>query len=400
MDGGSFRKRLGRAHGGVAILALIALVAFTGCAGDDGGGGTTQDGGGDKGTLNLALMGPTTGDYANYGTDWENAINLAVEEVNSGDECDGYTLETQTYDDLADPQAGVSAANQLVASETFALIGPIFSSVTIPVSEVTERAQIPSFNASSATEVTDRGLEFVFRMAFRDDQAGPFDAGTARDVMGADTAIAIHDNSAFAKGLAEEFVGAFEEQGGEVLATEVINPGESDYTAVLSDIKTQDPDVVYYSGYFAEGGLLVKQGKELGLEKDGPGTGWLFGNSNFDPSFTKIAGDAAEGVLFGTWPSPAVDPAMAEYAAAYEAASNAQPGALGHWGYDAVKLICAGITETGEADGPALADLLHSGTFSYEGVSGPIEYDEKGDRKFPPLTVLTVENGEFTVYGE
>ena len=376
------------------ILALTALAA---CGGDEDGA-ADQDGGG--GTLNLAVMGPTTGDYANYGTDWENAVNLAVDEVNSGDECGGYTVETSSYDDQADPQQGVSAANQLVAEEPFALIGPIFSSVTIPVSEVTERARIPSFNASSATEVTDRGLNYVFRMAFRDDQAGAFDAQTALEIIGAQTAVAMHDNTAFAKGLATEFAAAFEEGGGDVLSTEVINPGESDYTAVLSGVQRQNPDLVYYSGYFAEGGLLVKQGKELGLEQEGPGTGWLFGNSNFDPSFPKIAGDAAEGVLLGTWPSPAVDPAMAEYADAYEEAYNAEPGALGHWGYDAVKLICAAITEMGNADTEELADMLHAGEFSYTGVSGPIEYDEKGDRQFPPLAVLTVENGEFAVYEE
>jgi branched-chain amino acid transport system substrate-binding protein len=380
---------------------IVALIALAACGGD-GGGTADQDGGG-GGTLTLAVMGPTTGDYANYGTDWENAVNLAREEINanSGEECAGYTIETTTYDDQADPQQGVSAANRLVAEEPFALIGPIFSSVTIPVSEVTERAQIPSFNGSSATEVTDRGLNYVFRMAFRDDQAGPFDAQTALEIMNAQTAVAIHDNTAFAKGLANEFVKAFEEGGGDVLSTEVINPGESDYTAVLSGVQRQNPDVVYYSGYFAEGGLLVKQGKELGLEKEGPGTGWLFGNSNFDPSFTKIAGEAAEGVLFGTWPSPAVDPAMAEYAEAYEEAYNQEPGALGHWGYDAVKMICAAITEMGgEADAEQLVDMLHAGEFSYTGVSGPVEYDEKGDRQFPPLAVITVENGEFTVYEE
>jgi branched-chain amino acid transport system substrate-binding protein len=292
----------------------------------------------------------------------------------------------------------VTVANQLISQDMYGLIGPIFSSVTLPVSEVTERENIPSFNASSATDVTERDLNAVFRMAFRDDQAGPFDAQTALETMGAQTAVVIHDNSSFALGLGEAFAEAFEEGGGEVLAIEVINPGESDYSSTLTRVRDLDPDAVYYSGYFAEGGLLVRQGKELGIEGEGPGTGWIFGNSNFDPSFIEIGGEAAEGVLLGTWPSPQVDPAMAEYAEKYTEEFGEEPGTLGHWAYDALYVLCEAIQQAGTTDQQAVIDVLHSDEFEYEGVSGPIAYDEKGDRSFPPLAVLTVQDGEFAIY--
>lgn len=348
--------------------------------------------------LTLGVMGPMTGDYASYGTDWQRATDLAVKEVNAAGGCNGNTFRTVPADDRADPQEGVSAANQLVAQGIFALIGPIFSGVSLPVTEITERATVPTFIASSNPQITERGFKTVFRMAFRDDQAGPFDANTALNIIGAKTAVVIHDNSAFAKGLAEEFVAAFKEGGGQVLSVEVITPGERDYTPTLTKVKGLNPDVVYYSGYFPEAGLLVKQGKELGIEKPGPGTGWLFGNSSYDPTFLKIAGDAAEGILMGTWPSPETDPNMADYLNAYRAEYNMDPGTLGHWGYDAVYVLCEAIKRAGTTDREAVIQTLHSPDFSFEGVSGQIKFDAKGDRTFPPLDVLTVENGKFTVY--
>jgi branched-chain amino acid transport system substrate-binding protein len=381
-------------------LALALFVAA--CAREAAPGGTPSPGTPSPQptgeVLTLGVMGPMTGDYASYGTDWQRATDLAVKEINAAGGCNGNTFETVPADDRADPKEGVSAANQLVAQGIFALIGPIFSGVSLPVTEITERATVPTFIASSNPQITERGFRTVFRMAFRDDQAGPFDANTALTVMGAKTAVVIHDNSAFAKGLADAFVGAFEKGGGKVLSVEVITPGEKDYTPTLTKVKGLNPDVVYYSGYFPEGGLLVKQGKELGIEKPGPGTGWLFGNSNYDPTFIKIAGQAAEGILMGTWPSPETDPNMADYLNAYQAEYNMAPGTLGHWGYDAVYVLCEAIKRSGTTDRETIVQTIHAPDFSYQGVSGEIKFDEKGDRTFPPLDVLTVEDGKFTVY--
>jgi branched-chain amino acid transport system substrate-binding protein len=378
------------------VVLVAALVALTSACGEAGGGG--EGGEGEAGEiLTLGIMGPLTGDYVSYGDDWKNATLLAVNEINGAGGCNGNTFETVDGDSQGDPKEGVSAANQLVGQDIFALIGPIFSGVSLPVTGITERTSIPSFIASSNPEITERGFQAVFRMAFRDDQAGPFDAQTALETMGASTAVVIHDNTAFAKGLADEFASAFQEGGGDVVSTEVITPGEKDYSSTLTKVKGLNPDVVYFSGYFPEGGLLVKQGKELGIEKPGPGTGWLFGNSNFDPTFIEIAGDAADGVLFGTWPSPETDPGMADYLEKYQAEYGSAPGALGHWAYDAVYVLCEAMKQGG-ADKQAIIETLHSPDFSYQGVSGPIEFDEKGDRTFPPLEVITVEEGAYTLF--
>jgi branched-chain amino acid transport system substrate-binding protein len=375
-------------------LGLVVLVLSVAC---DGGEQPAQEGQGAGEVLTLGVMAPMTGDYSSYGVDWNTGTELAVKEINEAGGCDGNTFETNAADDLGDPKEGVSAANQLVAQDVFASIGPVFSGVSLPVTDIFERVSIPSFLGSSATDITERGFRAVFRMAFRDDQAGAFDAQVARETMGAQSAVVIHDNTAFAKGLADEFGKAFEGMGGEVASVEVITPGEKDYTSTLTKAKGLDPDIVYYSGYYPEGGLLVKQGKELGIEKPGVGTGWLFGNSNYDPTFIDIAGDAANGVLFGTWPSPETDPAMADYLERYRAEYGKDPGTLGHWAYDAVYVVCEAINQAGP-DREAVIETLHSPDFSYDGVSGPIKFDEKGDRTFPPLDIVTVEDGQFKVY--
>lgn len=397
----------------VAVAASLALLAA--CGGDGGGGqadpgqapteGAEEDTeavqDGETETLMLGSMGPMTGASASFGVDWWNGTRLAIEETEEDGGCNGYTFEAIQADSEGDAGQGVSAANDLLARDVWAVIGPILSSVTLPVTELLERNQVPTFSGSSANDVTDRGLQYTFRMAFREDESGPFDAKTAREIVGANTAVAVHDSTAFAQGLAEEFVDAFEEEGGEIVSTEVISPGESDYSSALTRIRDYNADVVYYAGYFPEGGQLVRQGKELGIENDNvPGGGWLFGNSNFSPEFLEIAGDAAEGVLIATWPGPQTDPDMAAYAEAYEERWNEQPGSLGHWAYDAVHMLCEVLERTGSSDMDEVLSTLRSDDFEFTGVSGPIEYDEKGDRLFPPLAVITVEDGDYALNEE
>lgn len=343
-------------------------------------------------------MGPASGSVAAWGTDWWNAGRIAIEEINEANACSGYTIEGILGDSQGDAGQGVSAANDLIARGIFALVGPIFSSVTLPVSELLEDYEIPSFSGSSGLAVTNRGLNYTYRMAFPETESGPFDARSARSITGAQTVVVIHDNTAFAKGLGEVFEEAWVALGGQVLATETITPGEADYSSTLTRVRGLNPDLIYYSGYYPEGAALLRQGRELGLEKDQSGNGWWFGNSNQAPEFVEIAGAASEGALLGTWASPDNDPNMAAYAEKYESMWGQRPSSLGHWAYDAVYLICAAIEASGGvADVDAMDAVLKSGDFEVTGLSGRISYEANGDRQFPPLEIIEVRNGKFTV---
>jgi len=344
-------------------------------------------------------MGPTTGDYVSYGEDWETGASLAIDEINGAGGCTGYRLKEVVGDDQADPAQGVSLANQFVSQDVFAVIGPVFSAVTQAAIGVLDRASIPTFTASGAADITERGLRSVFRMSFRDEVTGIADGKAALSVLDAETAVVVHDNGPVAKGLADSFTQTFEQGGGQVLSVEVVDPDSTDYTSTITKIKGEDPDLVYFSGYYPQGGLLAKQAQELGLwSSNQPGNGWLFGNSNYDPAFVEIAGEAAEGVLIDSWTSPLTDPGMADYLGRFRAKFGHDPGTLGHWAYDAVYTLCEGVKAGGVADREKVTEALHAPDFKYIGVSGEISFDEKGDRYVAPIALLIVRDGQFTVY--
>lgn len=392
-----------------SVLVLLGLLA-TACGGDSGGDTAAGNGdaaGTDAATgaqaaggedceepVRIGAMSPMSAQYANWGDGWTKSAQLAIDQWNADGGVLGCEVVAVFEDDEGDATAGASAANKLAADGVSGIVGPIFSGVTLAAGPILEEAGIPFLVGSSAVDVTEQGWQNVFRLAFREDRSGPFDAQMALD-QGYTTGVVVHDNTAFAQGLAEQFVQAFEADGGTV-TTEVIVPGESDYSATLTSVRDQDPEFVYYSGYYAEGGQLVRQGKELGMTD----VGWLFGNSNQDDEFLEIAGDAAEGILMGTWIPPTLETndIAEEYVAAYNEEYGEDPSSLFHWAYDGVNILLETIEQTGSADPAAIAEALRSG--EYEVTSGTIAYDEKGDRGEQPLGVLTVEDGEYTLASE
>lgn len=395
-----------------SVLVLLGLLAACGGETAAGGGdaagtdaGTQAAAGTDAGTqatagqdcdepVRIGAMSPMSGQYANWGDGWTKSAQLAIDQWNADGGVLGCEVVAVFEDDEGDATAGASAANKLATEGVSGIVGPIFSGVTLAAGPILEEAGVPFLVGSSAVDVTEQGWQNVFRLAFREDRSGPFDAQMALD-QGYTTGVVVHDNTAFAQGLAEQFVQAFEADGGTV-TTEVIVPGESDYSATLTSVRDQDPEFVYYSGYYAEGGQLVRQGKELGMTD----VGWLFGNSNQDDEFLEIAGDAAEGILMGTWTPPTLETndIAQEYVAAYNEAYGEDPSSLFHWAYDGVNVLLETIEQTGSADPAAVAEGLRSG--EYEVTSGTISYDEKGDRGEQPLGVLTVEDGEFALAGD
>ncbi|MCJ2049283.1 ABC transporter substrate-binding protein, partial [Methylobacterium sp. J-070] len=180
------------------------------------------------------------------------------------------------------------------------------------------------------------------------------------------------DVTPYGKGLADETLKAFKAKGGAAVLVEGINPGEKDYSALVSKLKSANVDLVYYGGYHTEAGLILRQMHDQGLKAIVAG-----GDAVADKEFAQIAGPAAEGTLM-TFPA---DPRRNPDAKAAVAALNAKgidPEAFTLYAYAAVQVLAKAMAETGSSDGRALADWLHRGE-AIDTVVGPIAYDKKGD---------------------
>jgi branched-chain amino acid transport system substrate-binding protein len=352
------------------LLALVVLMVplIAGC-------------GGDTGTIKIGLQGPMTGDYAYEGQGFQKAVGMLVEQTNAAGGINGREVELVIEDDAGDPTQAALVAQRLVDAGVQAVIGAYNSTATEPASEIYNDAGILHITPSStATGLTQKGFERFFRVCFLDDRQGLFAATFAKDVLGVETFGILHDNSTYAQGLAEHTKRYAEEMGMNVPFYDAINPDDQDFTPILTNIGGAGLDAVYFTGYHAQGGLLLKQAAELGLDIQ-----WMMGNASNNPELVQIAGvENAVGTFVTTEPLPKdVDyPEARQFVADFEAKYNEPPASV-WWmmSAEAFNVIRYAIEETESTDSAKLAEFLHNEAKDINGITGPIlGWDENGDR--------------------
>jgi branched-chain amino acid transport system substrate-binding protein len=340
--------------------------------------------------VKLGHVGPLTGGIAHLGKDNENGARLAIDEANAaGFKLGGksVTLELITEDDQADPKVGTTVAQKLVDAKVVGVIGHLNSGVTIPASSIYNQAGIPMVSGSATNpQLTEQGFKYVFRVVGRDDQQGPAIASYLASEVKPKTVAVIDDATAYGEGLANEVEKTLKAQGINVLPREKGTDKTADFKAILTKLKGKKPDAVFYGGMDATGGPLMKQGRELGIKAV-----FAFGDGACTDKMQELAGDAAEGLLCSQAGLP-VQAANKKFLDAYKAKFNIDPILYAPFTYDAANLMLEAMKKADSSDPakyrPELAKI------SYEGASGRIEFDEKGDRKDAEMTIFTMKGGK------
>jgi branched-chain amino acid transport system substrate-binding protein len=332
---------------------------------------------------------PLTGGIAHLGKDNENGVRLAIDEANAkGITLDGkkVTFEIMGEDDQADPKVGATVAQKLVDAKVAGVVGHLNSGVTIPASEIYNKAGIPMISGSATNpKVTENGYKTAFRTVGRDDQQGPAVAQYLASEVKPKTVALIDDATAYGEGLANEVEKTLKAAGIKVLPREKGTDKTNDWKAVLTKVKGKKPDAIFYGGMDATGGPLIKQGKELGLK-----VVYAFGDGACTDEMGKLAGEAAEGLLC----SQAGIPTQAA-SKGFLAAFKAKYGEIKQYApftYDAANLLIAAMQKANSAD-PAKY-LPELAKISMTGATGKIEFDEKGDRKDAEITIFTLKGGK------
>lgn len=350
----------------------------------------------------IGLQGPMTGDFAYEGQGFEQAISLLVDQINAEGGLLGRPVELVIEDDAGDPTQSALVADRLVDAGVVAVIGAYNSTATEPASEIYNEEGILHITPSStATRLTEKGFEQFFRVCFLDDRQALFAVMAMKDVLGAQKVGVLHDNSTYAQGLAEWTRTYAEEAGLEVAYFDAINPDDQDFTPTLTNIGQADLDAIYFTGYHAQGGLLLRQTAELGLDIQ-----WVMGNASNNPEMVEIAGvDAAAGTFITTEPLPQdlEYPEAVEFVEAFTEAYGEPPASV-WWllAAEAFNVIVHAIEETESTDPEVLAAYLHEDFADYPGLSGPIiGFDEKGDRLGTIHALYEIdEEGVITYYPE
>ncbi|WUI03442.1 branched-chain amino acid ABC transporter substrate-binding protein [Spirillospora sp. NBC_00431] len=366
-----------------AGLLLVPLAAACG-SGDDSGG---------SGAIKIGVPAPLSGDSASAGQDILAAAKVAADEINKAGGVDGRDVQIVEADDQCSAQQGAQAAQKLLNSGVVAVAGGYCSGAAVPAIPIYGRRSVPFvLDASTNPSLTDTGKGKVFRTCGRDDNQGLVAARFMTGQLGAKRIALLHDNTTYAKGLADAAANSAKQAGGQVVYQDALQPGQSDYSPVLTKVASTRPDVLYFTGYFAEAGLLMKQRKQLGLKFTLMG-----GDATTDSTVLKTAGSAADGYIATTAPLAKDLPAAGKFVTAYKAANNADPGPFSVYEYDAVKVVAKAIDDAGSTKGRDITDALHK-IKDFPGITGPITFDDKGDRTDPLYITVRVQSGAFTAY--
>ena len=340
--------------------------------------------------VKLGHVGPLTGGIAHLGKDNENGARLAVDEANAkGLKLDGKAvkLELVAEDDQADPKVGTTVAQKLVDAKVAGVVGHLNSGVSIPASAIYNQAGIPMISGSATNpQLTEQGFKTVFRVVGRDDQQGPAIASYLAGEVKPKTVAVIDDATAYGEGLANEVEKTLKAAGVKVLPREKGTDKTADFKAILTKIKGKKPDAVFYGGMDATGGPLLKQGRELGIKAV-----FAFGDGACTDKMKELAGDASEGLLCSQAGLP-VQAANRKFLDAYKAKFKIDPVLYAPFTYDAANLIIEAMKKVNSPDPakylPELAGI------SYDGASGKIEFDAKGDRKDAEMTIFVMKGGK------
>ena len=215
--------------------------------------------------IRLGVGAPVTGPDATFGAQLRMGAEQAVADINAAGGILGQQISVEVGDDAADPKQGVSVANKFVGDQVAFVVGHFNSGVTIPASDVYAENNILQITPGSTNpQVTDRGIETVFRTCGRDDQQGAVAAKFLAAQPGKKIAI-VHDKTTYGKGLADETKKSLNALGITEVLYEGVNKGEKDYSAVVSKIKESGADIVYWGGVHTEGGLLLRQMRDQGV---------------------------------------------------------------------------------------------------------------------------------------
>ncbi|WP_241977437.1 branched-chain amino acid ABC transporter substrate-binding protein [Cryobacterium sp. TMS1-13-1] len=372
-------------------VATAMLLATSGCSG--GLLAADEAGSEETGTVKLAMVVPISGSSAPTGEYMANAAQLAVDEINeAGGVLDGRQLELLVEDEACDAQQGVASANKAVSAGAVISVGGYCSGATLPQLPIFEEANVPMIiPAANSQDLVNQGLKNVFLV----NGTGNQQSTAALEYMlktGVASVALVDDNDSYSADITAETARLIEEDGTVTLALGTsVTPGESDYSAAVRDIMNADPELVYWTGYYQEGGLIINQLRNSGFEGD-----IMVADGSVDGSISEIVGAGAEGVLATMTQTPDTLEGGGDWIASYEEAFGSAPGPFSLQSYDAVRVAAHAIDEAGSTDGDAIIAALEA-IDGFEMFSGPLTFTADHTLSNGGFIILSIQDGAFAL---
>jgi branched-chain amino acid transport system substrate-binding protein len=345
--------------------------------------------------VKIGHVGPVSGAQAHYGKDNENGARMAIEDLNAKGVTIGgkkVKLELVAEDDAADPKQGTAAAQKLCDAKVAGVVGHLNSGTTIPASAVYNQCGIPHITPSATNpKLTTQGFKTTFRLLANDNALGAGLALHAANNLKLKKIAIIDDRTAYGQGVAEVFEATAKSKGIEIVDKQFTTDKATDFMAILTAIKSKNPDGVFYGGMDPQAGPMLRQMEQLGLANakffggDGICTDKLIELSGGAKTLGNVV--CAEGGA-----SLAKMPGGTAWKARYDAKYPKQFQVYSPYVYDATHVLVQAMVEAGSTDPKVYMPKLAA--INYKGVTANIGFEKDGELKNPAMTLYNYKDGK------
>jgi len=378
----------------VSFILIAALVA--GC----GGGQTadkSKDGGAaaDADVVKIGFLGDLTGDTAVYGQNTLDGMKMAADELNAAGGVLGKQIEIVVADHRYDKAEAANIVQKFISQDKVsAIIGDPTTGVTKATAPISNGAEVVQISAgATGLGVVEIG-PYVFRNTLLDTVGGPATVDYMINELGyKKVALITAVNSDFSVGLSKIFKEAIIEKGGEIVVEENLQEGDTDFSGQISNIKSKNPEAIVYSGYYTEGGLLMKEARKQGMAD----IIMIGGDGLQAPTFWELGGEAVEGSISycGFSPEQPTEE-TAKFIKDLKEKYNKDAELFNAQGYDALKIVAEAMERAGSAD-PKVYVAEMKNTKEFPGVSGVTTFLENQEPVKSPVYLLQVKNQQWTL---
>lgn len=380
------RSRFFTVVGVVAASATLALGASA-C------GGKSKSGGGDS--VTIGFMGDLTGENSGLVIPPKQGAQLAIDQYNATNPKVKITLKT--YDSQGKGEQAVPLAKQAITKDKIAgLIGPTFSGESAQADPVLEEGKVPNISSSATNAaLATHGWKFWHRVIGNDNVQGTGIGGFIANSLKAKKVFIIDDASEYGKPLAATVKSTVEKAGAQT-STDSIDIQASDYSSTVNKVKAFNPDAIFFGGYYAQGGKLIKQLREGGVKGR-----FLSGDGSLDKGLAQGAGGTnADGSVIGCPclidPSGTASAASKKFATDYKAKFNADPAIYSAEGYDAATAYISAV-KAGNTTPEKINDYLSK--IDVPGVSKEIKFSSTGEPTATDVYVYQVKGDQLPLLG-
>jgi branched-chain amino acid transport system substrate-binding protein len=375
-----------------AAVALAGVLALSACG---GGGSTSAGGASEANTVKIGFLGDLTGQSSGIVIPPHNGAQMAVDEYNATNP--PKKIDLIPYDSQGSPDQAVPLVTKAIQQDKIVgLIGPAFSGESKAADPVLEQGKIPNISASATNPgLAQNGWKYFHRVVATDAAQGPAIADFLISAKNPRRAFVISDDQEYSVGLADAVSGEFQAKGVAVQRDQFAQAA-SDYSSSVAKIKADNPDVVFYGGYYPQAGRLLKQVRDAGIPA-------LFatGDGSLDNGLITGAGaPAAEGAIVGcpcAVPGPsAAQGALKKFYDDYTAKFKVEPAVYSTEGYDAATAFVKAV-QAGNTAPDAINNFL--ATLSFNGIAKPVKFQPNGDVASSQIFIHQVRNGKLELLG-